>query len=398
MGAVPVWVWLPGRAEPVQAGELAGVGPGARFAYLPDYLGRPDAVALDPVELRLTRKKRGMVLGASDGLPGVVRDAKPAGYGADRLEAQAGRALTPLELLERGVPDGVGAIEVCTDITAKLDWQPKALDQLQSLAQELDAAAPASRALRRLDEDLDTSAGGERPKATLVHDGRLWLAKIQSRGDRPALPAREFVTMRLARMAGLSVAEVELHTFGAHQVLLVERFDRAGDPQQPQRRLYASAHTVLRLAPQAVRGDPQRSYLNLGDRLRIWARESGDLPGQLREVWRLAPAFDITPAVATLSGPTEDGPLLSMATGVDGSARTSVVQLLAAAGHLGLEPDAARVWLRDTAALVADHWEPMLRAAARPVMEDAARLDALAADARVAFVYGEWLATRSASV
>lgn len=398
MGAVPVWVWLPGRAEPVQAGELAGVGPGARFAYLPDYLGRPDAVALDPVELRLTRKKRGMVLGASDGLPGVVRDAKPAGYGADRLEAQAGRQLTALELLERGVPDGVGAIEVCADIEAKLAWQPKALDQLQSLAQELDAAAPASRALRRLDEDLDTSAGGERPKATLVHDGRLWLAKMQSRGDRPALPAREFVTMRLARMAGLSVAEVELHTFGAHQVLLVERFDRAGDPQQPQRRLYASAHTVLRLAPQAVRGDPQRSYLNLGDRLRIWARESGDLPGQLREVWRLAPAFDITPAVATLSGPTEDGPLLSMATGVDGSARTSVVQLLAAAGHLGLEQDAARVWLRDTAALVADHWEPMLRAAARPVMEDAARLDALAADARVAFVYGEWLATRSASV
>lgn len=137
-------------------------------------------------------------------------------------------------------------------------------------------------------------------------------------------------------MAGLSVAEVELHTFGAHQVLLVERFDRAGD------------------------------------RLRIWARDSEDLPGQLREVWRrmafnalvgnvddhplnhgvlhegassslgwrLSPAFDITPAVATLSGSAEDGPLLSMATGVDG--------------------------------------------AARPVMEDAARLEALVADARAA--------------
>lgn len=429
MGAVLVWVWLPGRAEPVQAGELAGVGPGARFAYLPDYLGRPDAVALDPVELRLTRKKRGMVLGASDGLPGVVRDAKPAGYGADRLEAQAGRALTPLELLERGVPDSVGAIEVCADIQAKLDWQPKALDQLQSLAQELDAAAPASRALRRLDEDLDTSAGGERPKATLVHDGRLWLAKMQSRGDRPAMPAREFVAMRLARMAGLSVAEVELHTLGAHQVLLVERFDRMGDPRRPQRRLFASAHTVLRLAPQAVRGDPQRSYLNLGDRLRIWARDCEDLAGQLREVWRrmafnalvgniddhplnhgvlhggvssslgwrLAPAFDITPAVAARSGPAEDGPLLSMATWVDGSARTSVAQLLAAAGHLGLEPDTARVWLRDTAALVAGHWEPMLRAAAQPVVEDAARLDALVADARAAFAYGEWMAERCAS-
>lgn len=158
-----VWVWLPGRAEPVQAGELAGIGSGARFAYLPDYLGRSDAVALDPVELRLTRKKRGMVLGASDGLPGVVRDAKPAGYGADRLEAQAGRALTPLELLERGMPDGVGAIEVCSDIEAKLAWQPKALDHLQSLAQELDAAAPARRALRRLDEEFNALVGHWEP-------------------------------------------------------------------------------------------------------------------------------------------------------------------------------------------------------------------------------------------
>ena len=423
MGAVPVWVWLPGGVEPVQAGELMGAGPGARFSYLPEYLGRTDAVALDPVELRLTRKKSGTLLAASDGLPGVIRDARPAGYGADRLDAQAGRALTALELLERGVPDGVGAIEVCTDIETKLAWQPKALDQLQSLAQELDAAAPASRALRRLDEDLDTSAGGERPKTTLVHDGRLWLAKMQSRGDRPALPAREFVAMRLARMAGLSVAEVELHSFGAHQVLLVERFDRAGDPLQPQRRLYASAHTVLRLAPQVVRGDPQRSYLNLGDRLRVWARDHEDLPGQLQEVWRrmafnalvgnvddhplnhgllhdgasslgwrLSPAFDITPAAAAQHGRVEDGPLLSMATGVDGSARTSVEQLLAAAVHLGLAPDVARAWLRETAALVAGHWEPMLRDAAWPVMDDLARLDALVADARAAFAYGEWLA------
>ena len=423
MGAVPVWVWLPGSAEPVLAGELAGGGPGARFTYLPDYLGRADALALDPVELRLTRKKRGTVVVASDGLPGVIRDAKPAGYGADRLDAQAGRALTALELLERGVPDGVGAVEVCHDIEAKLAWQPKALDQLQSLAQELDAAAPASRALRRLDEDLDTSAGGERPKTTLVHDGRLWLAKMQSRGDRPALPAREFVAMRLARMAGLAVAEVELHTFGAHQVLLVERFDRAGDPRQPQRCLYASAHTVLRLAPQAVRGDPQRSYLNLGDRLRIWARDSEDLPEQLHEVWRrmafnalvgnvddhplnhgvlhegssalgwrLSPAFDITPALVTLPGRPQDGPLLSMATGVDGSARTSIDQLLAAARHLGLAPDAAQIWLQGAVTLVAQHWEPMLREAARPVMADAARLDALVAEARAAFAYGEWLA------
>jgi hypothetical protein len=38
-----------------------------------------------------------------------------------------------------------------------------------------------------------THAGGERPKVPLVHWGRLWLAKLQERGDVPHLPARKYV-------------------------------------------------------------------------------------------------------------------------------------------------------------------------------------------------------------
>lgn len=423
MAVAPVWVWLLGHDAPVQAGELLVDGTASRFHYRPEYLARDDALALDPVELRFVRSTRGIGIQSSDGLPGVIRDAKPAGYGADRLNAQAGGDLSPLELLERGVPDGVGAIEACVDIERKLAWIPKGLDELKVLAEELDSAAPASRALRKLNDDLDTSAGGERPKTTLQHEGRLWLAKMQDRGDRPALPAREFVTMRLARMAGLDAATVRLHTFGTHQVLLVERFDRTGDPLRPQRRLYASAHTVLRLAPASTKGDPQRSYLNFGDRLRIWARGRDDLAQQLRELWRrmafnalvgnvddhphnhgllydgqaqrgwrLSPAFDITPAMTSLPQPLIDGPVLSLATGADGMARAGAERLVAAAGHLGVDADDARQWLRTTARLVAEHWEAMLREAAAPIMADAARVDALLADARAAFSYGEWLA------
>ena len=424
MPTVPVWAWLPGHDVPLQAGELI-VERASRFNYRRDYLAREDALALDPVELRLVRGSRGLAIQAADGLPGVVRDAKPAGYGADRLNARAGAELGPLELLERGVPDGVGAIEVCTDIERKLAWTPKALEELKTLAEELDADAPASRALRRLDQDLDTSAGGERPKTTVVHEGRLWLAKMQDRGDRPALPAREYVAMKLARMAGLDAAHVVLQTHGAHQVLLVERFDRAGDPRRPQRRLYASAHTVLRLSPGSTRGDPQRSYLNLGDRLRVWARGRADLGEQLCELWqrmafnalvgnvddhplnhgllhdgqpqrgwRLSPAFDIAPTATAAPQPLHDGPALSMATGADGSARSGMQRLLAAAGHFGVDDDAAGTWMRATARMVAEHWEPMLREAAAPVMADHSRLEAVVADARAAFAYGEWLATR----
>jgi len=421
MATVPVWAWLPGSDTPVHAADLT-IERAARFNYLADYLARDDALPLDPVSLRLVRSARGIAIPAADGLPGVLRDAKPAGYGADRLNAHAGTQLSPLELLERGVPDGVGAIEACVDIERKLAWRPKALEELKPHAEEIDAAAPASRALRRFNGDLDTSAGGERPKATLVHEGRLWLAKMQDRGDRPAMPAREFVTMRLAQMAGLDVAPVTLHTFGSHQVLLVERFDRAGDPYRPQRRLYASAHTVLRLPLDAIRGDSRRSYLNLGDQLRVWGRGRDDLSALLCELWRrmafnalvgnvddhplnhgllhdgsaqrgwrLAPAFDITPAMSAAPQPLADGPGLSMATSADGSARTGAAQLIEAAAHFGVDADTARAWLQAAGTLVATNWEPMLREAARPVMEDAARLDALIAEARTAFSYCEWL-------
>jgi serine/threonine-protein kinase HipA len=418
MSAAPVWVWLPGQAEPVLAGELTVMPEGGRFRYVEAYLGLEQSVSLDPVELRLTRRVRGIALRGADGLPGVVRDARPAGYGADRLNAQAGRELSALELLQRGVPDGVGAIEVCQDLEPKLSWRPQSLDSLEALLKELDQLEAPSRALRRLEGDLDTSAGGERPKATLVHEGKLWLAKMQARGDRPALPAREFVTMRLAEEAGIEPARVQLRTFGEHQVLLVERFDRAGDPVRPQRRFYASAHTVLQLQPFATRGDPARSYLNLADRLRVWMRGREELQPQLELLWRrmvfnalvgnvddhplnhgllhdgkgwaLAPAFDITPALTQAA--KEEAPMLLMATGADGSAVASAARLLDASVYFGLRREDAEEWLNQTARLVAGRWEAMLREAAGPVVGDAARKDALVADARPAFSYAERLA------
>ncbi len=430
----PVWVWLPGRDEPTRAGELVN-GHSARFVYRPDYARTEGALALDPVELRISRSSRGTAVLGADGLPGVVRDAKPAGYGEDRLKAIHGDHLDALQLLELGVPDGVGAIEACNDIERKLQWRPKGLADLQQLTEYLEGHEPASRALRRLNDDLDTSAGGERPKATLVHEGRLWLVKMQARGDRQAMPAREFVTMRLAEQAGLHVAPVKLHTFGAHQVLMVQRFDRAGDPVKPIRKLYASAHTVLRLRLDAAKGDPERSYLALADRLRIWTRDGADdhperLGQQLVELWKrmafnalvgntddhalntgllfdrvaegsdriawgLSPAFDITPNVVGLPSPIADGPHLSLATGTDGRSGTSVARLADAAQWMGLERDDAIQWLMNTARQVAGQWAPMLRAAAGPVIEDAARLERLVGDVRPSFAYAEWLAQGS---
>lgn len=427
----PVWVWLPGRDEPTRAGDLVS-GSGSRFIYLPDYLQTEGAQALDPVELRMSRSSRGAAILGSDGLPGVVRDAKPAGYGEDRLKAIHGDKLDALQLLELGVPDGVGAIEACHDIERKLRWRPKDLSELQQLSEDLEAQEPSSRALRRLNDDLDTSAGGERPKATLVDQGRLWLVKMQARGDRQAMPAREFVTMRLAELVGLHVATVKLHTFGAHQVLMVQRFDREGDPFKPTRKLFASAHTVLRLRLDAVKGNPERSYLALADRLRIWTRDGADdyhqrLDAQLAELWKrmafnalvgntddhplntgllfdrvaegsdrlawgLSPAFDITPNLIAAPSKIEEGPNLSLATGTDGGSGSSLARLAEAAERMGLDRGEAIQWLKARAGQLAAQWEPMLRAAAAPIIEDSARMGRLVDDVRPSFAYAEWLA------
>lgn len=157
MVVTPVWVWLPGKDEPTRAGELLN-GQSSRFVYQTYYARAENALALDPVELRVSRSSRGVSILGSDGLPGVVRDAKPAGYGEDRLNATHGGKLDPLQPLELGVPDGVGAIEACNNIEKKLEWRPRNLDDLHQLTKDLDTHEPSSRALRRLNDDLDTRA------------------------------------------------------------------------------------------------------------------------------------------------------------------------------------------------------------------------------------------------
>jgi serine/threonine-protein kinase HipA len=59
---------------------------------------------------------------------------------------------------------------------------------------------------------------------------------------------------------------------------------------------------------------------------------------------------------------------------------------------MGLDRGDATSWLHDTATQIAQQWEPMLRAAARPVTADPARMARLVDDVRPSFAYSEWLA------
>lgn len=378
-----VWTWLPGSNTPTQAGSFElGDGGVGRMAYHPDYLAQPNARPLDPRQLPFSRKLKSIAIAGNNGLPGVFEDAKPAGYGADRLRALSDQVLSDLDLMDLGPPDCVGAIEVTNNIERKLRWRPHTLQELQYQMEQLPEDSPASRALRSLDQDDGTSAGGERPKLTVEYLGRLWLAKLQDRGDAPHLPSREFTTMSLASLAGIDVPAINLILAGNKELYLIERFDRTAEPHQPQRHLFASAHTVLRLALSSVRGDPRRSYLVLADEMRKWMVGSEFLTADLQQLWRrmafnalvgnaddhprnhglinrdgtwrLAPAFDITPATSYLG-------LLSLAVSSNGSTQASATSLIESCNYFKVDAQDAVQWLTQTAVQVASNWENAMR-------------------------------------
>lgn len=380
--STPVWTWLPGSTDPVLAGHVSLDAAGGKFSYEPFYRQLTGARPLDPMVLRFSSSPSPMRIPGIPGLPGVMLDAMPDGYGEERLKAKHGRELSPLELLELGAGDAAGAIAVCEDIEAKMAWQPHRLADLTAQLELLDDEAPSSRAIRRMDEDEGTSAGGERPKVTIEADGRLWLAKLQARGDAPHLPAREFTVMTMAGEVGIDVPPIRLHHHGRHEVFLIERFDRAGSPKQPERHLFASAHTVLGLKNGALPGDPARSYLVLADRMRRWIRDERGLQDDLGQLWRrmafnalvgnkddhprnhalvhdghgwrLSKAYDITPLSTFVRS-------LAMSVLPDGSQDCSPANLLQVAVRFGLQRTDAASWLDDAANHVANHWQQRLR-------------------------------------
>lgn len=416
MTTKPIWVWLPNQTTPTLAGEVSHDGTYFSVAYTKDFAHA--GVAIDPIALRL-----GVRAFKSMQLAGVIEDAKPSGYGQDQLNAKHaahyGRDLTALELLEEGAGDAVGAIAVCEDIAAKQNWIAPTLGDLVKALQSLEDRAPASRAIRMVNQDVATSAGGERPKITISDQGCLWLAKMQDRGDRAGMPALEHTAMMLASQVGIHTPDVRLVTVQSNQVFLVRRFDRAGSVTSPTRTLFASAHSVLRLAPAAVRGDPRRSYLDFASEMKRWGNVGRGNQQSLDQLWRriavnalmgniddharnhgllltdgtweLSPAFDITPIRLSGGANASPYPSLAMAITLSGSCEASPENLLTSAKYFGVEIEDARQFLLMASQHIASHWECDLRRSLAP-LSNQPMTEQIVGNARGSFAMAEYVA------
>jgi serine/threonine-protein kinase HipA len=326
-----VYIVLPGTTEFVTAGRfrLTASRTGdmvGEFVYGRSYLEHPDAVELDPIELRLV--SRPYETARMEGFFGAIRDAMPDYWGRRVIEKHSGRAiLDEFDYLMEGPDDRAGALGF------GLNVEPPAprrkfnrtldLERLQAAADAIIEEDPdlAGSAAAQAQELIDpgTSMGGARPKTVVQDNHDLWIAKFATQHDRWNYPRVEHGMLNLARLCGLTVADSRVDTVAGHDVLMVRRFDRDAAPTGYRRHRMVSALTLLQTGDDPV--DRARwSYLLLADELR---RVSASPEADLRELyarmcfngivsnlddhprnhavlakdktWRLSPAYDLTP-------------------------------------------------------------------------------------------------------
>ncbi|WP_255298860.1 type II toxin-antitoxin system HipA family toxin [Helicobacter suis] len=152
------------------------------------------------------------------------------------------------------------------------------------------------------------SLGGARPKASVLKEGVLYIAKFPSLKDADKQISRcEKTMLDVAKLAKIQVCQTELLETSKGTVLLVKRFDRKEQERIP----FKSAMTLL-----SARDGEQRSYCDLAKvldqknkkelfRRMVFnglfgncddhLRNHGVLYDQENKTWNLSPAFDITP-------------------------------------------------------------------------------------------------------
>ncbi|WP_341213808.1 HipA domain-containing protein [uncultured Limimaricola sp.] len=262
-----VWTWLPGEIRPVPAGRLHG-GTECRhdFGYLPDYLDRPNAIALGP-DLPLAPGMRAL---PGSGLKGTLRDALPGAWGRrvtralqlDRHGADVGaNTIGDIAYGLLAGTDGIGALSFQASATSfEARIAPKA--ELEALAEAVDRVERGQSLPAELAASLvhAVAIGGAGPKALVEFDGRPCIAKFGKSHEPYDALREEYIGLRLARLCHLDVPHVALRRLGERQVLLIGRFDRE---RSGARRAMVSGLTLLGLGEAPVRAARHEDFIGV---------------------------------------------------------------------------------------------------------------------------------------
>ncbi len=314
-----VFIELPGEERPVPAGlftldVVLGVG---TFQYGRRYAERPQAIAIDPVNLPLTDRE--YVTRKNDGIFGILRDVLPDSWGRYVMAKHIGVPFgthKDYEFIDLISTNAVGAISF--GMTPEKSTTPSeksvSLADLAEVAKIIDQAVedqelpPEVLALLR----QGTSLGGAQPKCTVMIDAEEWIAKFESSKTAVKYPGIEYATMTLAKRAGIRVPEIRLESVAGRAVYLIKRFDRAHGRRLPfmstfalsnldidelERGSYPEIATQMRKFVSHVSDDHHELFRRMAFNMLV-RNEDDHLRNHgfiYKEGWRLSPAYDIVP-------------------------------------------------------------------------------------------------------
>lgn len=397
-------VFIELNGETVPAGKLQVIEDSrfstARFAYGRRYLERPDAVAIDPVQMPLGD---GLIEAPADyPLFNGIRDAAPDAWGRKLIERhvlrsqnrQAGEAdflfasqsghrigalrfgptpAAPGQVLDYALPPGISNLGTLEGFQALVDAFERGDASAQAVA---DFVAPGS--------DL----GGARPKGTLLVDNFPWLVKFGLEKDRIGMAAAEAACLDLCEMAGIDTCERQIITIAGRQSLMLRRFDRRQGENGVERIHMLSslsllgAHEFDRSASgYADLHDVARRYGTGNHGQELFRRMvmnvlTGNTDDHYRNhaflldrngTYRPSPVYDVTPTLQ--AGATRS---MFLHLGKAGSGREATLeQAVAGAPSLGLQRDEAVTIVNELSAMVAANWEArfLARGASREDIE-----------------------------
>lgn len=389
-----VYITLPGQTEPVTAGRFALAvdrrgAPEGRFVYGRSYLERANAVALDPVELKLS--PRTYSTAALNGVFGALRDASPDYWGRRVIQRHLGKTQPgELEYLLYSPDDRAGALGFGFNQTPPAPKrsfnQTLDLAKMQSIADDIlaDEELPADAAHEQVENLMliGTSMGGARPKTVVEDEAGLWIAKFNRPDDAWNSARVENAMLTLARACGLSTAESRVEGVAGRDVLLVKRFDRERTQAGYLRARMISALTLLR-TEDTYQSRDKWSYVLLAEEVRRVCAGSAQNAAELfrrmcfnalisniddhprnhaliakDSEWKLSPAYDLTPSVPV----SMDRRDLAMECG-DAGRFANASNLLSQSARFLLEPGEAAAMIDAMEVQVCSTWYATARAA-----------------------------------
>ncbi len=380
-----VWIWLPDETTPVVVGRLSADNGYLHFNYGKSYLERigdqPSAISIYEPELPL----QAGALPLPDGLtmPSSIRDAAPDAWGRrviiNKILGSRGADtdtdhLNELTYMLESGSDRIGALDFQHSPT---EYVPRAANNV-SLEELIDSAERVEKGIPltpELDQALfhGSSIGGARPKALIQDQGNKTVAKFSTSSDLFSVVKAEFIAMRLAQLAGLNVAPVQLVKAANKDVLLIERFDRTPADGSWSRKAMVSALTLFGLDEMMARyasyetlaeivrhrfTDPKATLKELFTRLvfNILCGNTDDHARNHAAFWNgkeliLTPAYDICPQGRA-------GNEASQAMLICGNNNLSQLKTcLETAHHFLLSEDDARTIFAHVTGTIEHHWD-----------------------------------------